>query len=280
MEVGLLGTPMVVVYKVSRLTSWIGRALVRSPHISLVNLVFGRAVVPEVLQGRATAAVLGRMAGDLLNDPARLERISARLGYTARAPRRKRGEWPRGGGRGERNGQREDCEPVKSMTGFGQADAENEECRVAVSVRSVNHRFLDLAIRLAEEYRDLEPELRKILDRRVARGRVELRVAVELFDEGAPAVSLDQAVVAGLLKAARDLEGMGLATGDLAAGDLLRLPDVVRVRRRPGTLGDEGRRLIFDTVDQALDQLLATRETEGAQLGSFSSFDWRISRPS
>ncbi len=128
------------------------------------------------------------------------------------------------------------------MTGFGQADAENGECRVAVSVRSVNHRFLDLAIRLAEEYRDLEPELRKILDRRVARGRVELRVAVELFDEGETRVSLDEAVVAGLLKAAGELEAMGLATGDLAAGDLLRLPEVVRVHRRPGTLGDEGRR--------------------------------------
>ncbi len=79
LEVGLLGTPMIVVYKVSRLTAWIGKVLVRSPNISLVNLVFGRAVVPEVLQGRATAAGLGRLAGELLNDPARLETISRDL---------------------------------------------------------------------------------------------------------------------------------------------------------------------------------------------------------
>jgi lipid-A-disaccharide synthase len=79
LEVGLLGTPMIVVYKVSRLTWWIGRALVRSPNISLVNLVFGRTVVPELLQGRATASGIARKAHELLGDPERLETISRDL---------------------------------------------------------------------------------------------------------------------------------------------------------------------------------------------------------
>lgn len=79
LEVGLLGTPMVVVYKVSRLTSWIGRVLVRLRDISLVNLVLGRAVVPEVLQGAATAARIRDVAMSLLDDPRRLHNMTRDL---------------------------------------------------------------------------------------------------------------------------------------------------------------------------------------------------------
>lgn len=158
---------------------------------------------------------------------------------------------------------------MKSMTGFGQADGENGECRVTVSVRSVNHRFLDLAIRVAEEHRDLEPELRKLLDGRLSRGRIDLRVSLDRLGEDEARVSLDETVVAGLMQAARELEAMGLAPTALTASDLLRLPDVVRVQRRSGALDDEGRRLIFETVGRALDQLVSTRDTEGAQLGTF-----------
>lgn len=87
LEVGLLGTPMVVVYKVSRLTAWVGRVLLDLPHISLVNLVLERGVVPEVLQNAATARGIAAVAGDLLGDPEgrqnvanELEQLRARLG--------------------------------------------------------------------------------------------------------------------------------------------------------------------------------------------------------
>ena len=79
LEVGLLGTPMIVIYKVSRVTSWVGKALLRLPNISLVNLVLGRTAVPEVLQTRATGAEICRTAGELLDDPVRLETISRDL---------------------------------------------------------------------------------------------------------------------------------------------------------------------------------------------------------
>jgi lipid-A-disaccharide synthase len=80
LEVGLLGTPMVVVYKVSRLTSWIGRILlVDLPHISLVNLVLQKGVVPEVLQEEATPGRIAAAAADLLNDHERRHNMSKEL---------------------------------------------------------------------------------------------------------------------------------------------------------------------------------------------------------
>ncbi len=79
LEVGLLGTPMVVVYRVSPLTALVGRWLVDLPFISLVNLVLGRRVVPELLQGEAGAARMAATARDLLSERSRIDRMRADL---------------------------------------------------------------------------------------------------------------------------------------------------------------------------------------------------------
>ncbi|MCY3928799.1 MAG: lipid-A-disaccharide synthase [Acidobacteria bacterium] len=79
LEVGLLGTPMVVVYRVSPLTGLIGRWLVDLPFISLVNLVLGRRVVPELLQGEAGAIQMAATARDLLSERSRVDSMRADL---------------------------------------------------------------------------------------------------------------------------------------------------------------------------------------------------------
>ena len=74
-EAALLGVPMVVVYRVSRLTYGLGRPLVRVPHFAMVNLVAGRAVVPELMQSDFTPERVAEEAASLLDDPARYERM-------------------------------------------------------------------------------------------------------------------------------------------------------------------------------------------------------------
>lgn len=87
LEVGLLGTPMVVTYRLSPWTYWLGRALVRLPHYTLVNLVLEDRVVPELVQGAASGESLAREAGAILASPTRIEeqrhglaQLRARLG--------------------------------------------------------------------------------------------------------------------------------------------------------------------------------------------------------
>lgn len=70
LEVGLLGTPMAVLYRLGGWTYLMGRLLVRLPHVSLVNLVLGRGVVPELLQSRARPEVVAQTLLELLRDPA------------------------------------------------------------------------------------------------------------------------------------------------------------------------------------------------------------------
>ncbi|MFQ5960626.1 MAG: lipid-A-disaccharide synthase [Candidatus Methylomirabilales bacterium] len=79
LETGLLGTPMVVVYRVSRLTWWAGRLLVDVPCIGMVNLVAGRLVVPELLQWDFTPERLARISLELLQKPEALGAIRTEL---------------------------------------------------------------------------------------------------------------------------------------------------------------------------------------------------------
>ncbi len=80
LETALFGTPMFVVYRTSWMTYLIGKLLVRVKNIGLVNIVAGRAVVPEFIQHRATAKTMIRHGRALLNDPSRLETMRADLG--------------------------------------------------------------------------------------------------------------------------------------------------------------------------------------------------------
>lgn len=75
LEVGLLGTPMLVAYRLGAWTYLLGRLLVRLPYISLVNLVLGRPAVPELIQGGARPERIAAAARELLADPAALSRM-------------------------------------------------------------------------------------------------------------------------------------------------------------------------------------------------------------
>ncbi len=79
LEVGLLGTPMVVVHKVAWPSYWLARLLVRLPHASLVNLILQRGVVPELLQGEARPETICRAALDLLSDHDAIRRLRGAL---------------------------------------------------------------------------------------------------------------------------------------------------------------------------------------------------------
>jgi lipid-A-disaccharide synthase len=79
LEAAIWGTPAVIIYKLSPVSYWLGRALVRVEHIGLVNLIAGRRVVPELVQQEASPANIARIVLDLLADESRLETIKTGL---------------------------------------------------------------------------------------------------------------------------------------------------------------------------------------------------------
>src|SRR6185295_15568433 len=94
---------------------------------------------------------------------------------------------------------------MRSMTGFGQAEDRNPRHAVAVVMRGVNHRFLDLALRLREDYRASEGALRERVQAGVLRGRVEMAVEVTPLETRKPEVAVDAEVVRALHAAIAEL---------------------------------------------------------------------------
>ena len=113
---------------------------------------------------------------------------------------------------------------LKSMTGYAQARVEQDGWAVQLSLRSVNHRFLDLRIRMSEGWDALETEIRRISREQVRRGHLDVTVQVEAAN--GRSISINREVAAEYLKAAKSLgEEFGVKTDpDLAA--ILRLPGV------------------------------------------------------
>lgn len=153
---------------------------------------------------------------------------------------------------------------MRSMTGFGSAAAENARHRVTVTLRSVNHRYLDLALRLREEHRGSDGAVRDRLAAALHRGRVEITVDVVPRAAGAP-VTIDTAALTAVVEALRELERQGLVTGSLTAGDVLRLPQLLRLDAGDAWETDDEVTLLV-ALGAALDQLVASRASEGARL--------------
>lgn len=158
---------------------------------------------------------------------------------------------------------------IKSMTGFASLSRDDESAAVGVTVRSVNHRFLDLQLRLPSPLADLEPPVRALVQRRVARGRLEVSVSLQLRQVPSPDVQLNGAFVQALSAALSEARAQGVIEGGLTAGDLLRLPQALAIRER---LADGARTpdamaaMVLAAVDAAIDALDTMRTREGDHL--------------
>ncbi len=161
---------------------------------------------------------------------------------------------------------------IKSMTGFASLTHEDERATIGVTVRAVNHRFLDLQLRVPHIFGDVEPRLRTLLQKRLARGRVEVGISVQVRETSAPTVELNLEVTQALAVAIERARAQGLVAGALTPGDLLRLPQAIAVRERSveadPALEARIALSIEAAVEQALADLDAMRVREGAHLSA------------
>jgi len=159
---------------------------------------------------------------------------------------------------------------IKSMTGFAAVTREDERATIAVTIRSLNHRHLDLQLRLPQSLAAIEGEVRALAARRVARGRVEVSVSLQIRETLGVDVEFNEAFGRALETALDRARAQGLVAGALTPGDLLRLPQALTIRERPSE-DNEATRVelggrVRDAVDQALVELDGMRALEGDHL--------------
>ena len=159
---------------------------------------------------------------------------------------------------------------ITSMTGFASAMHEAEGATTSVTVKSVNHRFLDLQLRVPSTLAAAENALRTQIQQRLARGRVEVTVTVQTRRVTTPTVELDEAFAGRLAAAIERAREIGVVSGALQPGDLLRFPQALAVREAPvASPDDEAVQLksgAETALAAALEALDAMRRREGELL--------------
>ena len=145
---------------------------------------------------------------------------------------------------------------IKSMTGFASLTHEDERATIGITVRAVNHRFLDLQLRIPQSLAEIEPRVRSLLQKRLSRGRVELQISVQLRNPAAPTVELNEEFAHALSMALERARDRGLVAGALTPGDLLRLPQAISVRDRAAEPDAEAEAQLTASVEAAVEQAL------------------------
>jgi len=153
------------------------------------------------------------------------------------------------------------------MTGFAAVTREDDRATIAVTVRTLNHRYLDLQLRVPQSLAALEIDVRALVGKRVARGRVELSLSVQLHQTPGVDVEFNEDFGRALGRALDQARARGLVAGQLTPGDLLRLPQAISIRERSSdadeTLMPGVAIRARQAVDDALVELDSMRAREG-----------------
>ena len=161
---------------------------------------------------------------------------------------------------------------IRSMTGFASLTQDDEAATITVTVRSVNHRFLDLQLRLPSSLNALESRLRARVQQRVARGRVEVSVSVQQRRAPMLEVELNEAFLHALNAALDRAREQGFVQGPMTPGVLLRFPQALAIKDRSdesAAVEEQSAALsnrVEEAVGAALESLDAMRIREGGFL--------------
>lgn len=151
---------------------------------------------------------------------------------------------------------------LRSMTAFARQSHQDELGQLTMEIRTVNHRFLDISVRMPETVRELDNEVRECLRQRLERGKVEVNIRFEPGDS--LDIQVNEGVAKRLLIACRDIQGMAQGlSGQISITELMGMPGVVSY----GAVDMERLKPVFmQTLNACIDELVEVREREGAAL--------------
>ena len=148
-----------------------------------------------------------------------------------------------------------------SMTGYGRGESEQNGRTLVVELKSVNHRFLDLSIKLPRALLFAEDAMKKLISSRVSRGHIDVFTTYSApKDQGA--LSLNKSVAENYVEMSKELSASFGLENDLTASSLLRVQGVVE-EGVPTVSEEEILSLVTEATNRALDSLLKMRDTEG-----------------
>jgi uncharacterized protein (TIGR00255 family) len=152
---------------------------------------------------------------------------------------------------------------IKSMTGFGKAESRNSEVTLAVEVKSVNHRYCDINIKLPRTLSGFENDVKKTVAERLNRGKIDVYINLDLIGSAAICATLNRPLVNAYLAALEQLQTEFSVVGEISLDWLASQKDLIRIEE--ATIDQESlKSVLLETVAVALAGIDQMRQAEGA----------------
>lgn len=154
---------------------------------------------------------------------------------------------------------------IKSMTGFGRGEARDNVRQFVVEIKSVNHRYNDIVVRMPKRLSYLEEKVKELVKDEIKRGRVELYISLENIGEGDTDIALNLPLTQKYLNCLRELQNQFQVTDDISVSLLAKLPDVIKIE----TAKEDEDQMWLGLKDaslKALKLLMDMRSDEGKKL--------------
>lgn len=154
---------------------------------------------------------------------------------------------------------------IKSMTGFGRGEAEDAQRQFTVEIKSVNHRYNDIVVRMPKRLTYLEEKIKDLIKNEVKRGRVEVYISLENTGEGDTKISLNRSLVSQYYQCLQEIKASFEVKDDISVSALSKFPDVFILESREED-EDEIWQCLKGAVVKAIEMLMKMRQAEGEKL--------------
>lgn len=157
---------------------------------------------------------------------------------------------------------------IKSMTGYGSAEALYEKYKITVEVKSVNNRYLDTNIRFYKQYSFIEETAREHISKALSRGKVDMFIQIEPVGDDEITVTLNEGVAKGFQNAVAKLSEVTGIANNAPISSYFHFPDMFTIEKEE----KDKEQIIADAslvIDEALSDLAANRQREGERLKAF-----------
>ena len=152
---------------------------------------------------------------------------------------------------------------IYSMTGFASLEREINNGVLVIELRSVNHRYLELHLKLDEHLRSFEPLVREMISAKLGRGKVECRMSFVRRSEATQSLNLDDAVLNQLLEVSKVVKTKFPESQPLSVSEILHWPGVVQNQE---LASDQFAEVVKDCLQQILQDMSDSRAREGAKM--------------
>lgn len=154
---------------------------------------------------------------------------------------------------------------LKSMTGFGRYETVTDEYKISVEMKAVNHRYLDLSIKMPKKFNYFEASIRTLLKKHIQRGKVDLFINYEDYTEGNLSLKYNKGLAGEYMNAFQQMAEQFQIPNDITVSALSRFPEVLTMEQTPE---DEEQlwKILSDAISRAAERFVETRLEEGEHL--------------